>query len=79
MQGTFRKYSSYSVLLIDDFLSGIPSIDNTAMFFQLLKEREKVGNPTIIGTQYNPKEWPKMLSGGNSTQGNADAIRRRLL
>ena len=32
-----KKYSSYQVLLIDDFLSGIPSIDNTAVFFQLLK------------------------------------------
>ena len=74
-----KKYSSYQVLLIDDFLSGIPSIDNTAVFFQLLKEREKAGNPTIIGTQYDPQEWPKMLSGGNSTQGDADAIRRRLV
>lgn len=74
-----KKYSSYQDLLIDDFLSGIPSIDNTAVFFQLLKEREKAGNPTIIGTQYDPQEWPKMLSGGNSTQGDADAIRRRLV
>ena len=74
-----KKYSSYQVLLIDDFLSGIPSLDNTAVFFQLLKVREKVGNPTIIGTQYDPQEWPKMLSGGSSTQGDADAIRRRLV
>ena len=54
-----KKYSSYQVLLIDDFLSGIPSIDNTAVFFQLLKERGKAGNLTIIGTQYDPQEWPK--------------------
>ena len=80
MQDPLRKYFSYSVLLIDDFLSGIPFIDGTAVFFfQLLKEREKAGNPTIIGTQYDPQEWPKMLSGGNSTQGDADAIRRRLV
>ena len=74
-----RKYSSYSVLMIDDFLSGIPSIDNTAVFFQLLKEREKAGNPTIIGTQYDPQEWSKMLSGGSANQGDADAVRRRLV
>ena len=79
MQDPLRKYSSYSVLLIEDFLSGIPFIDGTAVFFQLLKEREKAGNPTIIGTQHDPQEWPKMLSGGNSTQGDADAIRRRLV
>lgn len=74
-----KKYSSYQVLLIDDFLSGIPSIDNTAVFFQLLKEREKAGKPTIIGTQYDPQEWPKMICGGSSNQGDADAIRRRLV
>lgn len=45
----------------------ISSIDNTAVFFQLLKEREKAGNSTIIDTLlYNLQEWPKMLSGGNS-------------
>lgn len=68
-----------SVLMIDDFLLGIPSIDNTAAFFQLLKEREKAGNPTIIGTQYDPQEWSKMLSVGSANQGDADAVRRRLV
>ena len=77
--GITRSSESIPHTAIDDFLSGIPSIDNAAVFFQLLKEREKAGNPTIIWTQYDPQEWSKMLSGGSANQGDADAVRRRLV
>ena len=73
-QKILRKYASYELLVIDEWLTEDMSGVAIRFLFELI-ERRYLSKSTVLCTQYAPAEWHERLGGGVQ----ADAICDRLL
>ena len=69
-----RKYSTFSLLVIDEWLLDHPDEGMRSMLLELLELRYDTGS-TVFCTQYAKKEWHPRLGGGV----HADAIMDRIV
>ena len=69
-----KKYSSYSLLIIDEWLMDEISTEEQHFIFELI-ERRHDENSTIFCTQHKKDEWHERLGGGTI----ADAILDRIV
>ncbi|WP_316249068.1 ATP-binding protein [Brachybacterium sp. Z12] len=61
-----RKYSTFSLLVIDEWLLDHPDEAMRSMLLELLELRYDTGS-TVFCTQYAKKDWHPRLGGGGST------------
>ena len=76
-QGTskfLRKYTTFSLLVIDEWLLDPPDEAMRSMLLELLERRYDAGS-TVFCTQYAKKDWHHRLGGGV----HADAIMDRIV
>ena len=69
-----KKYSSYSLLIIDEWLLDDISDDEQHFLFELIERRHDCTS-TIFCTQYHKEDWHTRLGGGV----HADAIMDRIV
>ena len=69
-----RKFASFNVLVLDEWLLDAPSDDVRTMLLELL-ERRHDSVSTVFCTQYAKKDWHQRLGGGV----HADAIMDRIV
>lgn len=69
-----RKYGSFQVLVLDEWLLDKPDDDFRSMIMELMELRSD-GKTTIFCTQYQKKDWHSRLRGGV----HADAIMDRIV
>lgn len=69
-----KKYSSYSLLIIDEWLLNDISEDEQHFLFELIERRHDLTS-TIFCTQYRKEDWHARLGGGV----HADAILDRIV
>ncbi|MGP5009144.1 ATP-binding protein [Brachybacterium tyrofermentans] len=69
-----RKYSTFSLLVIDEWLLDHPDEGMRSMLLELLELRYDTGS-TVFCTQYAKKDWHPRLGGGV----HADAIMDRIV
>ena len=69
-----RKYSAFTLLVIDEWLLDPPTDDVRSMLLELL-ERRYDDSSTVFCTQYAKKDWHQRLGGGV----HADAIMDRIV
>lgn len=69
-----RKYSTFSLLVIDEWLLDHPDEAMRSMLLELLERRYDAGS-TVFCTQYAKKDWHPRLGGGV----HADAIMDRIV
>ena len=69
-----RKYSTFTLLVIDEWLLDPPTDDVRSMLLELL-ERRYDATSTVFCTQYAKKDWHQRLGGGV----HADAIMDRIV
>ena len=69
-----RKYSTFAVLVIDEWLLDEPSDEIRSMLLELLERRYDTVS-TVFCTQYAKKDWHARLGGGV----HADAIMDRIV
>ncbi|MGO1791730.1 MAG: ATP-binding protein [Micrococcaceae bacterium] len=69
-----RKYSTFSLLVIDEWLLDHPDEAMRSMLLELLERRYDTGS-TVFCTQYAKKDWHARLGGGV----HADAIMDRIV
>jgi DNA replication protein DnaC len=60
LQKAFKELASVSVLVLDDFLLSVPTIQQAQLLVELLEKRE-FGASTIICSQLDPKDWHKRI------------------
>ena len=58
-----KKYSSYKLLILDEWLIQIPTEEEQHFLFELIERRYDEGS-TIFCTQYRDEEWHARLGGG---------------
>ncbi|WP_344310507.1 ATP-binding protein [Brevibacterium samyangense] len=69
-----KKYASYGLLVIDEWLLDPPNESVRSMLLELLERRYDAGS-TVFCTQYAKKDWHHRLGGGV----HADAIMDRIV
>lgn len=73
-QKLLKKYSSYGLLILDEWLLDDISDEEKHFLFELI-ERRHDGSSTIFCTQYRKEDWHARLGGGV----HADAIMDRIV
>lgn len=73
-QKLMKKYSSYGLLILDEWLLDDISDEEQHFIFELI-ERRHDGSSTIFCTQYRKEDWHSRLGGGV----HADAIMDRIV
>lgn len=69
-----KRYSSYGLLILDEWLLGDISEEEQHFLFELIERRHDAA-PTIFCTQYRQENWHTRLGGGV----HADAIMDRIV
>ena len=73
-QKTLKKYSSFDLLILDEWLFGDMTDNDIAFLFELIERRYDT-SATIYCTQYPKKDWHDRLGGGV----HADSIMDRIV
>lgn len=71
-----KKYSSYTLLILDEWLIQLPSEEQMYFLFELIERRYDQGS-IIFCTQYKSEDWHARLGGGILADSILDRVTHR--